>query len=66
MKCRVCSGDVRTREGVCFDCMSMESLIDEGLDAWDKPVGKHIEGSKALNILYTILRTYKVNNENRD
>lgn len=55
MSCRVCGCDDEQRFGVCFDCASLESLIHEGLDMYDKPIAKTIEGSDSLNILKAII-----------
>lgn len=37
--CQICTrqmGQEGLRLGVCFDCADAESIIDEGLDMWDK------------------------------
>lgn len=58
--CRVCGRGIDTRLGVCFDCAGFESLIIDRVDMDDKPVKHEIDGTEALNILYKILKTYRL------
>lgn len=58
-ECRVCGGNSELRAGVCFDCAGFESLIDEKVDMFERPIEKKIDGSDSLNILYKIIKHYK-------
>jgi len=68
MKCICCDREQELRIGVCFDCMSAESIIIEGKDAWDKKIPRHdivVEGVKvkmttSLSTLRHILKMYGV------
>lgn len=40
MKCKICNKEVNDiRNGVCFDCCEAESIIQTGLDMYDKGLG---------------------------
>ena len=68
MKCICCDREQELRIGVCFDCMSAESIIVEGKDAWDKEIPRHefevgfetIKMTSSLSKLRHILKMYGV------
>jgi hypothetical protein len=35
-ECKCCNRDLDLRFGFCFDCATAESIIQEGLDMYDK------------------------------
>ena len=62
-KYRVCERDVggnNLRLGICFECATFESLIQDGIDMYDNEADKKINGSPSLNILRNILEAYRV------
>ena len=47
-KCRFCGKEGETREGGCWKCAEAESIIEEGLDMYDKGIG----GEKNVPAVY--------------
>jgi hypothetical protein len=60
MKCKCCNRERDLRFGVCFNCADAESVIEEGVDMWDKEIPK-IEGlSTSLSKLQYILKKFGI------
>lgn len=47
MECSCCKQNKELRFGVCFDCAEAESIIDEGLDMYDKGMNGSEEAAKS-------------------
>jgi hypothetical protein len=61
--CRCCQRNDRIddlRFGVCFDCATAESIIDEGVDMYDQPVEKKEGMSMPLSKVHAILKLYNI------
>ena len=61
--CRCCQRNGRIddlRFGVCFDCATAESIIDEGVDMYDQPIEKKEGMSMPLSKVHAILKLYKI------
>ena len=60
-ECKVCGRILELREDVCFNCVEFESLIEGGIDMYDKPIKLELpNNTKSMNILYQILKCYKL------
>lgn len=67
MICKLCKRNRELRDGHCWDCVEMESLIQDGEDMDGKPVQRAIAGTDGLNILHQILTRYGVlRNDNKN
>ena len=60
MKCKCCERDLDLRFGFCFDCVECESVIEEGLDIYDKKIEKKEGMSMSLSKLHYILKKYGI------
>jgi hypothetical protein len=47
MECSCCKKNKELRFGVCFDCADAETIIDEGLDMYDKGLDESDEPAKS-------------------
>ena len=61
MKCKCCNrnrskNDIRF--GFCFDCADGESIIQDGLDMYDKEIPKEKGMSLSMSKLQHILKKY--------
>lgn len=58
MKCKCCNQEKDLRIGVCFDCATAESIIEEGVDMYDEEI-PHVDSlSKSLSKVQYILKLY--------
>lgn len=48
------------RFGVCFECATAESIIDEGVDMYDQPIEKKEGMSMPLSKVHAILKLYNI------
>jgi hypothetical protein len=59
-ECKCCGRTTDIRMGYCYDCVECESVIDEGVDMYDKEILK-LEGmSLSMSKLKYILDKYRV------
>lgn len=61
--CRCCESERAVNDlrfGVCFRCATAESIIDEGVDMYDKPIEKKEGMSMPLSKVHAILKLYKI------
>jgi len=58
MECKCCKREQELRFGFCFDCVNAESLIEEGVDMYDKSVVIQEGMSTSMSKVQAILRTY--------
>ena len=61
-KCQCCKREKDLRFGFCFDCAEAESIIEEGVDMYDKEIPKQEGMSKSMSKVYYILQLYGLNN----
>lgn len=56
-KCKFCGQNLDLRFGGCFDCAEAESIIDSGLDMWDKGINgeKNIPAENASEKLKILI-----------
>lgn len=57
-KCQCCKREQELRFGFCFDCVNAESIIEEGVDMYDKEIPKQEGMSTSMSKVQAILRTY--------
>lgn len=57
-QCICCKREKELRFGSCFDCADAESIIEEGLDMYDKEVPKQEGMSTSMSKLQHILKLY--------
>jgi len=63
MSCICCQRNDRIddlRFGVCFDCATAETIIEEGFDMYDNPIPKIQGMSPSMSKLYAILKLYQI------
>jgi len=63
-KCKCCNrdrGKNDLRMGFCFNCVESESIIQEGVDMYDKEIPQTDGFTKGMSKLRHILRKYKKN-----
>jgi len=63
-QCKCCNRDLDLRFGFCFDCATAESIIQEGLDMYDKEIPKQEGMSTSMSKVQYILKMYNVGNNN--
>lgn len=63
MKCICCNREKDLRFGVCFDCADVESIIEEGVDVYDKEIPQVDGLSKSLSKVQHILKLYGIVNK---
>ena len=52
MSCKICDRNLELRFGVCWDCATMESIIADGVDMYDKgPDGSNTPARTAMEKL---------------
>jgi len=59
-QCKCCNRDLDLRFGFCFDCADAESIIEEGVDMYDKPIVKQEGMSTSMSKVQHILKKYGV------
>jgi hypothetical protein len=57
-QCICCKRDYELRLGFCFDCANAESIIEEGLDMYDKEIPKQEGMSRSMSKVQHILKLY--------
>ena len=57
-KCQCCKREEELRLGFCWDCANAESIIEEGLDMYDKEITKQEGMSTSMSKLQYILKLY--------
>ena len=57
-KCQCCKREEDLRLGFCWDCANAESIIEEGLDMYDKEVTCQEGMSISMSKLQHILKLY--------
>jgi|694.fasta_scaffold04517_17 hypothetical protein len=57
-KCQCCKREQELRFGFCFDCVNAESIIEEGVDMYDKEITNQEGMSASMSKVQAILRTY--------
>lgn len=57
-KCLSCGKQAHLNLGICYQCASFESLIEDKVDLFDKPPQTELNGSESLNILNQVLKAY--------
>ena len=60
MKCKCCNREKELRFSICFDCAEVESIIEEGVDMYDKEIPQVNGLSKSLSKVQHILKLYGV------
>ena len=63
MKCKCCNREQDLRFGVCFDCAEAESIIEEGVDRYDREIPQVDGLSKNLSKVQHILKLYRIVNK---
>ena len=59
-ECICCKREYELRLGFCFDCATAESIIQEGLDMYDKEIPKQEGMSTSMSKVQYILKKYGV------
>lgn len=59
-QCKCCEREQELRLGYCFDCVNAESIIEEGVDMWDKEIIKEEGLSMSMSKLKYILKKFNV------
>lgn len=57
-QCNCCGREKELRMGYCFDCVESESIIQEGLDMYDKEIPEKQGLTKGMSKLQHILKKY--------
>lgn len=57
-QCKCCQREKELRMGFCFECADCESVIETGLDMWDREVPKVDGFSDSMSKLHYILKKY--------
>jgi predicted ATP-dependent serine protease len=57
-QCKCCKREKDLRFGFCFDCADAESIIEEGVDMYDKEIPKQEGMSTSMSKLQHILKLY--------
>lgn len=59
-ECKCCGRVTDTRMGYCYDCVECESVIEEGVDMYDKEIPRLKGTSLSMSKLKYILGKYRV------
>ena len=59
-QCICCKRDQELRFGSCFDCADAESIIEEGVDMYDKEIPKQEGMSTSMSKVHYILNLYSL------
>jgi hypothetical protein len=59
-ECKCCNRDLDLRFGFCFDCAETESVLEEGVDMYDKEIPKQEGMSTSMSKVQYILKKYGV------
>jgi hypothetical protein len=59
-ECKCCKREYELRLGFCFDCAETESVLEEGVDMYDKEIPKQEGMSTSMSKVQYILKKYGV------